>query len=181
MRSAHSRSALVGSIEVLSGRASVGNNDDNSMYSPDEGDVSQGTVSLLDISVSNDEDTRKRKARKVAHKNDTDFVAWKDKLISDGTTGLQEWDNVVHDYADGKRKPKSPDSLGPLVSCMEERGVFKPLPSTTNLLGLCRFTMLIQQLCLRFKLWSHQLRWTISRVCLFSPRHSLIRISSLCS
>ena len=109
------------------------------VYSPDEGDVSQGTVSLLDISVSDDEDTRKRKAHEVARKNDTDFAAWKDKLISDGTMGLQERDNVVNDYADGKRKPKNPDSLGPPVSYMEEHGVFKPLPSTTNPLGLCHF------------------------------------------
>ena len=55
-----------------------------------EGDVSQGTVSLLDISVSNNEDTRKCKAHEVACKNDTNFAAWKDKLISDGTMGLQE-------------------------------------------------------------------------------------------
>ena len=61
-----------------------------SLYSPDEGDVSQGTVSLLDISVSDNEDTRKHKAHEVARKNDTNFTAWKDKLISDGMTGLQE-------------------------------------------------------------------------------------------
>ena len=90
MRLARSRSASVGSVKVLSGGASGGNDDDNSMYSPDKGDVSQGTVSLLDISVSNDEDTRKCKACEVARKNDTDFTAWKDKLISDRTTGLQE-------------------------------------------------------------------------------------------
>ena len=46
---------------------------------------------------------------------------------------------MVNDYADGKRKPKNPDFLGPPVSYMEERGVFKPLPSTTNPLGLCHF------------------------------------------
>ena len=52
--------------------------------------MSQGTVSLLDISVSDDEDTCKHKVCEVAHKNDTDFAAWKDKLISDGMMGLQE-------------------------------------------------------------------------------------------
>ena len=78
--------------------------------------------------------------RELARKSDTDFAAWKDKLISDGTMGLQEWDTVVNDYADGgKRKPKNPDFFGPPVTYMEERGVFKPLPSTTNPLGLCRF------------------------------------------
>ena len=112
----------------------------NSLYSADEGDVSQGTVSLLDISVSDDEDTRKCKAHEVARKNDTDFAAWKDKVIMwQDDMGLQERDNVVNDYADGKRKPKNPDFFGPPVSYMEERGVFKPLPSTMNPLGLCHF------------------------------------------
>ena len=46
---------------------------------------------------------------------------------------------MVNDYADGKRKPKNPNFFGPPVSYMEERGVFKPLPSTTNPLGLCHF------------------------------------------
>ena len=52
--------------------------------------MSQGSMSLLDISVSDDEDTHKHKACEVACKNDTDFMAWKDKLISDGMMGLQE-------------------------------------------------------------------------------------------
>ena len=34
-------------------------------YSANEADVSQGSMSLLDISISNDEDTRKRKAREL--------------------------------------------------------------------------------------------------------------------
>ena len=143
-RLVHSRSASVGSIEVLSGGEASGGDDDDASYSANEGDVSQGSMSLLDISISDDEDTRKCEAHELACKNDTDFMAWKDKLISDGTTGLQEWlqerDNAVNDYADGgKRKPKNPDTFGPPVTYMEECGVFKPLPSTTNPLGLCQF------------------------------------------
>ena len=139
-RSARSRTASIGSIEVLSGDEASGDDDDDALYSANEADVSQGSMSLLDISVSDDEDTRKHKARELARKSDTDFAAWKDKLISNGTTGLQERDNVVNDYADGgKRKPKNPDFFGPPVSYMEERGVFKPLPSMTNPLGLCHF------------------------------------------
>ena len=75
--------------------------------------MSQGSISLLDISISDDEDTRKCKAHELARKSDTDFAVWKDKLISDGMMGLQEWDNVVNDYADGgKRRPKNPDTFG---------------------------------------------------------------------
>ena len=80
------------------------------------------------------------KQRELACKSDTDFAAWKDKLISDRMMGLQELDNVVNDYDDGgKRKPKNPDFFGPPVTYMEKRGVFKPLPSTMNPLGLCCF------------------------------------------
>ena len=44
---------------------------------------------------------------------------------------------MVNDYADGgKRRPKNPDSLGPPVSYMKERGVFQPLPSMTNSFGV---------------------------------------------
>ena len=86
---AHDQHRLAASKSFLE-EASGGDDDDDSLYSPNEGDVSQGTVSLLDISVSDDEDTRKCKACEVARKNDTDFAAWKDKLISDGMTGLQE-------------------------------------------------------------------------------------------
>ena len=131
------------------------------VYSPDEGDVSQGTVSLLDISVSNDEDTHKCKAREVAHKNDTNFAAWKDKLISDGTTGLQERDNVVNDYADGKRKPKNPNFLGPLSLIWKNVGSLSHYPPQQILWGYVVFTPWIQQLYLRFQLRSRRPRWTI--------------------
>ena len=54
-------------------------------------------------------------------KNDTDFAAWRDKLIRDGVAGIQEWDKAVHDYADpGKKKPKNPDKIGPPISYMKE-------------------------------------------------------------
>ena len=66
-----------------------------------------------------------------AHKSDTDFAAWRDKLIHEGVMGIQKWDSMVNDYADaGKRRPKNPDTIGPPVSYMKECGVFQPLPST---------------------------------------------------
>ena len=138
-RSVHLGVASVGSIEVLSGDEASGGKD-NVLDSANEADVSQGSMSLLDISATDNEDTRKCKACELARKSDTDFAAWKEKLISEGVKGIQEWDSMVNDYTDGgKRKPKNPDPLGPPVSYMKERGVFKPLQSTTNPLGLCRF------------------------------------------
>ena len=68
------------------------------------------------------------------------YAAWKEKQISDGVKGIEEWDQMVNDYTDGKRRPKNPDPLGPPpISYMEERGVFQPLASTTNTFGLCHF------------------------------------------
>ena len=137
--SVHSRTASDGSVKVLSGDQASGGKDDI-LDSANEADVSQGSVSLLDISTTDDEDTHKCKACKLACKSDTDFMAWKDKLICEGVMGIQEWDRMVNDYADGgKRRLKNPDSLGPPISYMKECGVFQPLPSTMNPLGLCCF------------------------------------------
>ena len=95
---------------------------------------------LLDISTADDEDTHKHKARELARKSDTDFTAWRDKLIHDGVVGIQEQDRAVQDYADpGKRRPKNPDTIGPPISYMKDHGVFQPLPSMMNPLGLCCF------------------------------------------
>ena len=44
----------------------------------------------LDISTTDGEDTRKCKARELAHKGDIEFTAWKDKCISEGVKGIQE-------------------------------------------------------------------------------------------
>ena len=48
-------------------------------------------------------------------------------------------DKGVNDYANGGRPSKAPDKIGPPYSYMEERGVFKPLDTIVNPLGLCRF------------------------------------------
>ena len=71
-------------------------------------------MSLLDLSATDNEDTHKRKARKLACKGDTDFAAWKDNL-------------------------KNPDPMGPPIAYMKELGIFQPLPSMTNPIGLCHF------------------------------------------
>ena len=138
MRSVHSVAASVGSVEVLSGDE-VGEGENDVSYSTEDADVSQGSIPLLDISVTDDDDTRKRKARELACKSDTAFTTWKEKQISEGVKGIEEWEQMVNDYADGRRRPKHPDPLGPPNSYMVEHGVFQPLASPTNTLGLCRF------------------------------------------
>ena len=101
--------------------------------------MSQGSIPLLDISASDDDETRKRKACEYARRSDTAYATWKEKQTSDGVKGIEERAQIVNDYTDGKRKPKNPDPLGPPVSYMEDRGVFQPLTSPTNTFGLCHF------------------------------------------
>ena len=111
--SVHLRTVSDGSVKVLSGDEASGG-EDNVLDSANEADVSQGSVSLLDISTTDDEDTHKCKACKVACKSDIDFTVWKDKLIHEGVMGIPEWDSMVNDYADAwKKRPKNPDTLGP--------------------------------------------------------------------
>ena len=138
-RSVRSAVVSVGSVEVLSGdQASEGEHD--ASYSTDEVDVSQGSIPLLDISASDNDETRKCKARDYARRSDTAYAVWKEKQTSDGVKGMEEWDQTVNDYTDGKRRPKNPDPLSPPVSYMEDRGVFQPLTSPTNILGYVTFT-----------------------------------------
>ena len=97
-------------MEVLSAYKASGGEEDV-LDSANEADVSQGNLSLLDISTTDDEDTCKCKAHELTHKNDTDFAAWRDKLIHDGVVGIQERDKTVNDYADpSKKRPKNHDT-----------------------------------------------------------------------
>ena len=105
--------ASVRGVEILSGDEARGG-EDNVSYSADKADVSQGSIPLLDISATDNEDACKCKAHELARRSNTNFATWKEKLISEGVKGIEEWDNMVNDYMYGKRKPKNPDSLGPL-------------------------------------------------------------------
>ena len=139
-RSVRSAAASVGSIEVLSGdQASEGEHDVS--YSTDEADVSQGSIPLLDISASDDDETRKRKARELACRSDTAYAAWKEKQISDGVKGIEERDQMVNDYMDGKRRPKNPDPLGPPFPTWRNTGCFSLWPLQPILLGYVTFTV----------------------------------------
>ena len=83
------RAASEGSVKVLSAdEASRGKED--ALDSANEADVSQGSMSLLDISTADDEDTHKRKVCELARKSDTDFTVSRDKLICEGVAGIQE-------------------------------------------------------------------------------------------
>ena len=59
--------------------------------------------------------------------------------ICQGKEGIAQHDKRINDYADGGRPCKAPDKIVPPFSYMEEHGVFKPLNTIANPLGLCRF------------------------------------------
>ena len=56
-----------------------------------------------------------------------------------GMIGIAQRDKQVNDYADGGQPSKALDKIGPPLSYMEECGVFKPLDTIANPLGICRF------------------------------------------
>ena len=139
-------------------------------------------MSLLDISASDDENTCKRKARELACKGDIEFMVWKDKRISKGVKGIQEWDNMVNNYTDGgKRRPKNPDPLGPPFPTWRNVGYFSPCPPQRILWGYVTFTTQTQRACPCLHLWSHWPWWNMLRVSWPSWKCSNSCISSLCS
>ena len=134
------------SLKVVSKVVLVQEDDENAAAgeedkgpSDDEEAQSQGTVSLLDISNSDNEEARKATAHEKARKSDVQFATWQDEQIRQGNEAIAWHDKQVHEYVDTGRTNKAPDKIGPLLTYMEEHGVFKPLDTIVNPLGLCRF------------------------------------------
>ena len=120
-RSVHSVAASVGGIETFSGDEANGGKDDV-LDSANKADVSQGSMSLLDISATDNDDTRKCKARELAHKSDTDFAAWKEKLVSEGMSRTAWWTTIWT----GRESPKILTPLAPLFLTWRNAGCLSP-------------------------------------------------------
>ena len=105
----------------------------------DEEALSQGTASLLNISNSDNEEAHKAAVRKTVCKSNVQYGTWWDEQIHQGNEGISQHNKQVNDYADSGQPRKVPDKIGPPLSYMEERGVFKPLDSIANPKGLCQF------------------------------------------
>ena len=56
-----------------------------------------------------------------------------------GKEGIAKRNKGDNDYANGGKPCKAPDKIGPPVPYMEEHGVFKPLDTIANPMGLCHF------------------------------------------
>ena len=96
-------------------------------------------LSLPDISASDNEDACKALVREAVCKSDVQYGNWRDEQICQGNEGIAQWDKGINDYADIGKPCKAPDKIGPPLAYMEKSGVFKPLDSMANLLGLCQF------------------------------------------
>ena len=73
------------------------------------------------------------------HTSDVQYTAWQDKQIHQGNDDIAKHDKRVYDHADVGKCCKAPDKIGPLLTYMEEHGVFKPVETIDNPMGLCRF------------------------------------------
>ena len=113
----------IGSVEVLSEDEASGGEDD-ALDSANEADVSQGSMSLLDISATDDEDTRKHKARvKVTPtsrhgKTNSSVKEW--QVYKNRTT---QWTTML---IVGREDPKILTPLAPPYPTWRNAGVFSP-------------------------------------------------------
>ena len=113
--------------------------EEDAPHSDNKETLSQGTVSLPDISACDIEDTRKALVCETTCKSDVQYGNWWDEQIHQGNEGIAQQDKGINDYADIRKPCKALDKIGPPLAYMEERGVFKPLDTMANLLGLCQF------------------------------------------
>ena len=113
--------------------------EEDAPHSDDEANLSQGTVSLSDISVSDGKDARKAIACEAAWRSDVKYSNWQHEQIHQGNEDISQWDKVTYDYAGVGKPCKALDKICPPLTYMEEHGMFKPLDTMANPLGLCRF------------------------------------------
>ena len=92
-------------------------------HSEDEEALLQGTVSLLDISTSDNEEARKATAHETACKSNIQYGIWWDEQICQGNEGIAQHNKQLNDYADGGRPSKVLDKIGSQLSYMEVWGV----------------------------------------------------------
>ena len=72
-------------------------------------------------------------------KSNIQYGNWRDEQLYQGKEGIAQHDKGVNNYANGGRPCKALDKISPPFSYMKEHGVFKPLDTIANPLGLCRF------------------------------------------
>ena len=88
--------------------------------------LSEVTVSLLDISPSNNEDACKAIAHEAACKSDIQYGNWWDEQIHQGKEGIAQHDKEVNDYANGGKPCKVLDKMALLYLTWKSTGCSNP-------------------------------------------------------
>ena len=107
----------------------------NADYDGSEEDL----ISLSCFSKLDTVEVRVAAVREKAHWSDVLYAAWLDVQIREGNNEVKRHDLTVHDHPLPGKCCEAPDHVGPPISYMEERGIFKPVESNNNPRGVCRF------------------------------------------
>ena len=78
-------------------------------------------------------------AHDKAHLGDVLYATWRDNQIHKGNDEIRQCDSRVCDHPLFGKRCEAPDQVRPPISYMEECGVFKPVESINNPMGLCQF------------------------------------------
>ena len=76
-------------------------------------------------------------AHEKACQGDALYATWHDSKIHKGNDEIKQCDSRVCDHPQFGKRCEAPDHVGPPISYMEELGVFKPVMSPNNPMGLC--------------------------------------------
>ena len=109
----------------------LGNTEDDGL----ENDI----ISQSGFSKSDTKEVCVGAVREKACRSDVLYAAWLDDQIHKGNDAVKRHDLSVHDHPIFGKRCEAPDYVGPPISYMEERRVFKPAESINNPRGLCRF------------------------------------------
>ena len=96
-------------------------------------------ISLSCFSKSDTVEVHVAAVREKVHQSDVLYAAWLDDQIHKGNDEVKRRDSSVHDHPILGKRCEAPDVIGPPISYMEERRIFKPAESINNPKGLCRF------------------------------------------
>ena len=106
----------------------------------DDGSEEEETISLTGFSKSDTEGVHVATAvHEKACLGDVLYATWCDNQIHKGNDEIKQCDSMVCDHPQFGKRCEAPDQVGPPISYMEELRVFKPVVSTNNPMGLCRF------------------------------------------
>ena len=122
----HSPSPEVVLLQGDDGDTTMGGEEDAG-HSEDEEALSQGTVSLLDISTSDNEDAHKATVHEAVCKSDIQYGNWQDEQICQGNEGITQHDKGVNDCQwwetlQGFRQNRSPCILHGRVQGVQTLG-----------------------------------------------------------